>query len=157
MRVLPLLALLALVKGIAGKPKHFPADWKNLPRDLVEIGAAAFGSKEELWKEVSKTDEPQRFDLRRSDTKTNIGVVWMVQRAGDDSVVRLLKEFRLDAYGLSWATQPGALVDIGANIGDQSIMAALFHPTKQIIGIEASPVTYFFFRWNLHLNQIPVS
>lgn len=44
------------------------------------------------------------------------------------------------------------MVDVGANLGDQSIAAHLWDPGLQVLAIEPVPLTFLFLLLNLHLN-----
>jgi len=48
----------------------------------------------------------------------------------------------------------GIMLDIGSNIGTQAIMAAKFHHRSQVIALEPLPMSYFYLRWNMHLNGV---
>jgi len=50
--------------------------------------------------------------------------------------------------------EDGIMLDIGSNIGTQAIMAAKFHHRSQVIALEPSPASYFYLRWNMHLNGV---
>jgi hypothetical protein len=61
-------------------------------------------------------------------------------------------------YGLmrlSRAPEVGGVVcDMGSNLGDFAISAALLFPRVQVIAVEPSPSTYFYLLWNLYLNNV---
>ena len=46
------------------------------------------------------------------------------------------------------------MVDVGANLGDQSIAAHLWDPGLQVLAIEPVPLTFLFLLLNLHLNAL---
>ena len=82
----------------------------------------------------------------------------LTQHRGDDSITQLEIEFAgQDTYGIKKISSSSPLVlDIGGNIGFFSILTHLLHPKSQVIVFEPSPLTYFFLRLNLALNNIPV-
>ena len=70
---------------------------------------------------------------------------------------RLEKDLRRDPYHLRDIpkNRKGLIVDVGANIGDVSVAAALKRPLAQVVAIEAVPHNVWFIRYNLFLNGIP--
>ena len=129
------------------------ADWHTLPNDLISLGTRVFGSRAALSSVVNETAPPMAFPMPKLRTQK----VWLVQRKGDNSNVRLIKEFKHDTYGVKRVTEDdGVIVDVGANIGDFTISSALCFPSLQVVGVEAVPTTYFFFRWNLFINRVPI-
>ena len=46
------------------------------------------------------------------------------------------------------------MVDVGANLGDQSIAAHLWDSGLQVLAIEPVPLTFLFLLLNLHLNAL---
>ena len=70
-------------------------------------------------------------------------------------MARLTAEVPLDGYRLrSLPSSGGRMVDVGSNLGDQSIAAHLLRPSLQVLAIEPVPLTYFYLRLNLHLNRV---
>ena len=98
---------------------------------------------------LSNVEAPQKLHILG---KTMI----MTQYSGDDSIARLKIEFtEQDTYGIEQISAASPLVlDIGGNIGFVSILTQLLHPDSQVIVFEPSPLTYFFLRVNLALNNI---
>ena len=86
--------------------------------------------------------------------------VLLTENGGDDSIQRLEVEFASldkDTYGIHKISSSHPLVlDIGGNIGFISILTQLVHPRSQIVVFEPSPLTYFFLRLNLFINQVHV-
>jgi FkbM family methyltransferase len=82
----------------------------------------------------------------------------LVQNKNDDSVQKLKSEFLngSDGYGFSriGTSNYGSMIDIGANIGCISIYIAKVYPNWRIISFEPAPVTYFYFKYNMFLNNI---
>ena len=89
----------------------------------------------------------------------------LVQPAGDSGVRRLAGEAKWgfqrggnegDNYAIrqAGARSGGVIVDVGSNLGDVAIAAATLHPETLVVGVEANPITYFYMRWNLHLNGL---
>lgn len=123
--------------------------FRTFPTDLTTLGSALF--KYRKAKLLSMMESPRAV--------TCLGkVLTLTQHRGDDSIARLLAEFKEeDIYGIVNITSESPLVlDIGGNIGFISILTQLIHPNAQVIVFEPSPITYFFLRVNLKLNKIHV-
>jgi FkbM family methyltransferase len=82
--------------------------------------------------------------------------MWLVSHERDNSVERLVAEVPRDGYRLRALPRTGRMIDVGSNLGDQSIAACLWRPSMQILAIEPVPLTYFFMQLNLHLNRVPL-
>ena len=148
------------------RPPALPADWNVLPHHLRSLGTKLFHGNETFLDElVRSTAEPacNRFFCSRRDNATLS--LLLVQPAGDSGVRRLAREAKWgcerggnegDGYSIRFAAarEGDVIVDIGANLGDVTVAAATLHPNALVIGIEANPVTYFYMRWNLHLNGL---
>ena len=74
----------------------------------------------------------------------------------DDTIPRLAAEMDKDRYHLADVRKlgHGLILDVGANIGDVSVAAALKFPDAQIIAVEAVPHIAWIIRYNLLLNNI---
>ena len=60
-------------------------------------------------------------------------------------------------YNFSGGIAAGAtVIDLGANIGDTSIQLHKLNPTANIVALEPVPITYFYLRWNLMVNKVPL-
>jgi len=123
----------------------------TLPADIVKLGVRVFGSEENLNKALKKTNE---MSVQMSGV-----MVRLMASSADNTLPRLAHEMGMkwkDRYGLQKVTaKQGVIIDVGSNIGDISIAAALLHPTLQIIAVEPSPHTYFYLVLNLWLNKVP--
>jgi len=127
-----------------------------LPSELRELGLKLFGTEENLKKVVSNSTlvKATVFDI---ELKLRI-------KKGDNAVERLPDEGKTDEYGVNKIMDEGPsvhgminVVDMGANYGIVPI--ALFHKyPKHVRAViaELVPTTYFFLRWNLHLNEVPL-
>lgn len=49
----------------------------------------------------------------------------------------------------------GVFVDVGAYIGDTTLIMHKLYPQAKIYSFEVNPRSYFFLRWNLRLNGVP--
>jgi len=120
-----------------------------IPEYLVSIGRDIFGSQELLEAALNNTAMEHAWFANQSLTLTSA--------EQDDTLGRLKGEMIRDRYHvLEVSRQVGVIVDVGSNVGDFSISAALAHPHMQIIAIEPSPHTYFYLLLNLHLNRVPL-
>ena len=120
-----------------------------LPAALVDLGIALFGSNHSLQAILRATRRAARITLR------NGACLWLASHQKDDSMARLTAEVPLDGYRLrSLPSSGGRMVDVGSNLGDQSIAAHLLRPSLQVLAIEPVPLTYFYLRLNLHLNRV---
>lgn len=133
-----------------------------LPASLLKPGLKLFGSCENLVDVVQQVSSPQE-----------ITVTWVLslalRRLGTDSTLKeIANEMKEDRYHLfdlfgklpgtidDGFTQPGVIVDAGANIGDFSISAWLLHPSTQVLCFEPSAETYFVALWNMVANNVPI-
>lgn len=132
----------------------------HLPRRLRALGVATFGSVQKLEGVLDATAPPQMFRLQPLTASAGTVIcIHLLQLAGDNSIGRLGQDVLGTSddgpYGLRRVRETsGVIWDVGANLGAVSIAAARLHPTLQIVGLEPTPTTYFFYRWNLHLNGI---
>tara|TARA_B100000482_G_C12596579_1_gene293578 strand:- start:727 stop:1896 length:1170 start_codon:yes stop_codon:yes gene_type:complete len=117
--------------------------------EFSALSAALFGETEA---EVFSNIETPR-DIRCLGEKLTL-----TQHRGDDSISRLELEFEgQDTYGITHISSGAPLVlDIGGNVGFISILTQMLHPKSQVVVFEPSPLTYFFLRLNLVLNNIRV-
>lgn len=61
------------------------------------------------------------------------------------------------SYDFRGGIAPGATVlDIGGNIGDTAIQMNALNPRANIIALEPVPISFFFLRWNLEANRVPL-
>lgn len=74
----------------------------------------------------------------------------------DDTIPRLAAEMAKDRYHLADVRKlgHGLILDVGANIGDVSVAAALKFPDAQIVAVEAVPHIAWMIKYNLLLNNI---
>jgi len=102
---------------------------------------------------LSKVEAPQRLECLGQS-------LLLTQHIGDDSIQRLTEELSglsRDTYGIKKITSESPLLlDVGGNIGFVSVITSLLHPKSQVVVFEPSPLTYFFLRVNLALNNIHV-
>lgn len=129
----------------------------RLPKSLTKLGMATFGGLAQLQAIVQSTERPKTIVLPWA-SGTEV-CVHLAQLKGDNSIGRLgpdiLAPTAEGPYGVRLVTERrGAILDVGANVGAFTIVAAKLHPSLQIISLEPSPPTYFFLRWNLWLNRI---
>lgn len=145
-----------------------PPGWNALPRGLRSLGVKLFNGNETFLDElILGTASPawacHRFFCSNHDKLTL--TMALVQPAGDSGVRRLAGEAkrgfrRQDNEGDNYAIRKAGarkgdvIVDIGSNLGDIAIAAAALHPEALVVAVEANPVTYFYMRWNLHLNGL---
>ena len=75
---------------------------------------------------------------------------------GDKTLSRFRGEVRGDAYRLRKipCIHTGLFIDVGSNIGDTAISAALQLPCARIVAVEAVPHLAWLVRYNLLLNNI---
>lgn len=132
--------------------------WNSkLPKSITALGVATFGSLAQLQEVVRSTQRPKTIVSSASGRRTVCA--HLVQLKGDNSIGRLgpdiLKPTLEGPYGVRQVTeQGGVILDVGANVGAFTVIAAQLHPTLQIVSLEPTPTTYFFLRWNLWLNRI---
>ena len=124
-------------------------NYQQLPPEVEALGAEILGGRDALLKLVGKTKPPTA--VRIADGRC----MWLVQHPRDNSLRRLVKEVPKDEYHLKRLRGGGLMVDIGSNLGDQSIAAHMWDPDLQIVAIEPVPFTFLFLLWNLHLNAVP--
>lgn len=127
----------------------------EIPDDLKKLGIELFGSEEDLNKIVQ---DSQEINATVFDVKLKLRI-----KKGDNAVERLPDEGKTDEYGVKEILDEGPtdhgminVIDMGANYGIVPI--ALFHTyPKYVRAVIAEPIpaTYFFLRWNLHLNGVP--
>lgn len=147
------------LRSLAGHPDSQPCQnnenitrFRALPPHINKLGEAVLGSRAELQKLIRQIQRPRA--VRIADGRC----IFLVMHPQDNSVPRLVKEVPQDEYHLR-RLRGGTkhfMVDIGANLGDQSIAATLWNPAMQVLAIEPVPLTHFFFVWNLHLNRVPI-
>ena len=130
-----------------------PGELESLPPWLAALGCALVGQQRasRLVRNAANVTSLRAFGIE----------VHLTAFRKDDSIPRLKKEFASanhhDKYGLSHITSASPLVlDVGGNIGFITTLINRLHPQSQIVVFEPSPVTYFFLRINLWLNQIHV-
>jgi FkbM family methyltransferase len=124
---------------------------KFIPSNLRKLGLELFKNEIRFNEVLSNMSKPVNFDIK------GIQII-LVQNKNDDSVQKLKIEFLngLDGYGFSriGTSNYGSMIDIGANIGCMSIYIAKVYPNWRIISFEPAPVTYFYFQYNMFLNNI---
>lgn len=133
--------------------KRSPINVKDLPQHVLEIGIKAYGSKDGVVEALENTS-----DIVQS-VYSGIPVKF-VSASVDNTIKRLNFEMansHKDRYGLRQiSTEEGVIVDLGANIGDFAITAALMYPKFHVIALEPSPHTFFYFVLNCWLNNVPM-
>mmetsp|Transcript_23241 Transcript_23241/g.22394 ORF Transcript_23241/g.22394 Transcript_23241/m.22394 type:complete len:311 (+) Transcript_23241:93-1025(+) len=125
-----------------------------VPTNLHNLGIKLFKSEMRFNEVISNMSQPVTFNV------TGIPII-LVENKNDMSLHKLKYEvfgpaFNSDGYGFSriGASNYGTMIDIGANIGSISIFLAKKYPNWRIISFEPAPVTYFYFRYNMFLNNI---
>ncbi len=96
---------------------------------------------------VANLSRPSLIRLRKS------GVQFRVRGPMD---VWIVKETYLDRFYERYGTEIGdgwTVIDIGAGIGDFSLVAALGHPTNKVYAFEPFPESFSLLESNLQLNQ----
>ena len=125
----------------------------DLPPRLERLGIKLFRSKQLFQNFLMTIADPSSLDIYGT-------TIYLAQRKNDNGLQKLKHEFSQshDGYGLKrlLTIQNGTMIDIGANIGAISIFLAKRAPKCQIISFEPIPQTYFFFRYNMYLNNITV-
>eukprot|EP00746_Dinoflagellata_sp_MGD_P024004 gnl/MRDRNA2_/MRDRNA2_15634_c0_seq1.p1 gnl/MRDRNA2_/MRDRNA2_15634_c0~~gnl/MRDRNA2_/MRDRNA2_15634_c0_seq1.p1 ORF type:complete len:412 (+),score=75.36 gnl/MRDRNA2_/MRDRNA2_15634_c0_seq1:184-1419(+) len=125
----------------------------RLPQVLYELGLQTFGSHDKLARFVENTRPEEVLNADGIEIK-------LVSQKADNAIERLKGDYARaigSGYRLETVTETdGAIVDIGGNLGDVAVAAAKRHPTLQIITLEPIPSTYFYLRWNLFLNNVPL-
>lgn len=135
----------------------------ELPAELKSLGVELFGSEANLAKVVNATGSVCNVKRCGFDMK-------FLAAAADNQYDLLVLESQgkwepalehggclTDAeYGMSRLKpdSTGVMVDIGANTGDTAVPAAMMRPKMQIIAFEPVPETFFYMRWNMHLNGV---
>ena len=133
---------------------------------LRTLGVQLFNGNATLLNELVRTTaSPMCHRFFCSDHDKLTMTMALVQPAGDSGVRRLAGEAKWgfqrggnegDNYAIrqAGARSGGVIVDVGSNLGDVAIAAATLHPEALVVGVEANPITYFYMRWNLHLNGL---
>lgn len=135
----------------------------ELPAELKSLGVELFGSEANLAKvvkaagsvcNVKRCGHDMRFLARATDTHYD-ALVLESQGKWEPALEHggCLTD---SEYGVSRVkpNSTGVMVDIGANIGDNAVPAAMMRPKMQIIAFEPVPETFFYMRWNMHLNGV---
>lgn len=150
----------SLIQRLAGRQNTAVASspgfsQRALPTELVELGNRIFGNQSALDDVMAQSScSPMSY----ADVKMQICIA-----GGDDAKGRLPGE-NGDGYGLDTlsASQsgPGGLinvVDMGGNYGVVTIAIVRKYPGRvRAVVAEPVPATYFFLRWNMHLNGVTV-
>ena len=126
---------------------------KPPPSDIIALAKSIVGSSELFDSAVSTTT----FLHGHPNIKLHA-------QEADTTLKHLFLEFSCrDAYGLKplnsrlkGASGARFAVDIGANLGDFTLAAYGRDPSLTILALEPMPITYLYFRWNLHANNIPI-
>lgn len=122
-------------------------DPEELPAELQELGLRLFGTKIRLASVLDSMSWPELVSIEGVEMK-------LVHARGDDTMQRfyganedrnLLKHLYDD---------DSFIIDVGANVGDYAILAALLNPKLQIVAIEPVPTTFFYLAYNVHLNKL---
>lgn len=121
----------------------------DLPHALEQIGIRTLGVSAPKLRAL--LDNQTIHDVTMLD---GVLTLKLMQPPGDDSVARLQNEMKGDRYHIQRLPMAGAVVDVGANLGDMAIAVAKIRPQMQVIAIEPTPLTYFYFRLNMHLNGV---
>ena len=144
-----LLCCAALLTGrVERTEKKF--SMSMLPGEILQLASALFDkSSAEVLRNIQVPQEI--FSLGHK--------ILLTQHRGDDSIPRLLTEFSgdsgRDTYGIhEIRSRTPLILDVGGNIGFISILTQRLHPHSQVIVFEPSPLTYFFLRLNLIINDI---
>eukprot|EP00928_Gymnodinium_smaydae_P023105 TRINITY_DN19191_c0_g1_i1.p1 TRINITY_DN19191_c0_g1~~TRINITY_DN19191_c0_g1_i1.p1 ORF type:complete len:328 (-),score=25.85 TRINITY_DN19191_c0_g1_i1:33-1016(-) len=130
------------------------ADVAALPDELRAVGLKLFGTKAALHNVLRRTSPPRRMRLHFPGVgQVSLHIVCDVNVKWKDLVL----DTQGDEYRLQdLSSGPRLLVDIGANIGTQSVLAASLQRGVRVLAFEPVPTSYFYFLWNLYLNHIPL-
>jgi len=146
--------------GLAGRisESHVSADLAQhaLPKDIYELGLKIFGSEEALDKVVADS------------TQTEIeyaGISLKLRFLGKDTAATRTGAKTEDGseYGLGSLLDTRTndkdmlnMMDMGGNYGVVSISVyKKYQDQVRAVVVEPVAATYFFMRWNMHLNKVP--
>ena len=118
----------------------------SMPNELMSLGRALFGQEQ-----LQQLIQVSKRTTRRI---TSGGQVYLHTAQEDGVSWSANDEYQLER--LSHAPADSVVVDIGANIGDTAIQLYRANPGLRILSLEPVPETYFFMRWNLHANGVPL-
>ena len=62
----------------------------------------------------------------------------------------------VEDYHLDRSRHSGVILDLGANVGDTSILLHRLNPDARIVALEPVNATYWYLRWNLDQNNVPL-
>lgn len=142
-----LLAVLGLVLHLACAAPTLTI--QDLPNQLVFRGNLLFETRN-LSDVMRSLEAPKQIKIGRY-------LLLMVQPRKDDSLSRLLDEFRSDfPYRLNEVRGNGTIVDVGGNIGFFTILAHKRYPQLPIVVFEPSPLSFFCLLINLWLNKVKI-
>lgn len=133
-----------------------PVPEQLLGRNLYDLGIKLFGLRG-LDKVLEKTRDP--LTIKCTDLSTSKKVELKFVR---DVHSERLKNFESDICSDPYLVveglkkKRGLMVDIGANVGQEAILAMKVHPDLRVIALEPQPTAYFYMRWNMRLNGIPL-
>jgi len=136
------------------KTTEKPPCFKTMPPELVELGTQLFGSKTAMEKVVAKSScGPMTY--------ANVSLRICIA-AGDNAKGRLPEEDG-EGYGLdtlkALRNKKGLInmLDFGGNYGVVTIATFKKYPglVRSVVA-EPVPSTFFFLRWNMYLNGVPM-
>lgn len=124
----------------------------SLPLSVQEAGIRAFGSAAACESALNNTVVET---LRSLNGKLRVKLASM---KGDKSVNHLRQEMGGDRYGVTHSNLHSSgdpiVVDVGANLGDFTLAAAMLYPHVSVLAVEPAPPTFFYLVLNLHLNKV---
>jgi len=126
-----------------------------LPKPILALARQLFKNEEAISKIV---EDSVLLDVTYAGVKMSLRM-----NKADDATRRLGEEgkwfsYDLDTLGELQKNPDDALnmLDVGGNLGVVTIAAFKKHSKNlRVITLEPIPMTYFFLRWNLHINGVP--
>lgn len=122
----------------SGKPTF------SVPAEIVDVGTRLFGARE--LESLIRGTKAMTFSWALGNT-----TIYSLRGDHTEFCSAVLSyNFRSDIAAGS------TVVDVGANIGDTSIQIHQLNPRARIVALEPVPTSYFYLRWNLLANHVPV-
>ncbi|GBF93387.1 hypothetical protein Rsub_06425 [Raphidocelis subcapitata] len=130
-----------------------PATVDALPRHLRDLGLRLFGSREGLAKVLDNMAQPRDVSMTVPG-----GVLRMRYVQAKTDIALNHMSFESDDYRLRTLDPEGRslVVDVGSNIGDAAVTAALRAPKSRVLAFEPAPTTYFYLCYNAWVNGVPL-
>lgn len=121
-----------------------------IPAPLEESGKVLFG-----WRDFHELC--QRIVISNH---TYAGIRMQMATLSEDDTLARMRSESADPYRLRRLSadqhvvqiKEGLILDVGSNMGEFAVAAAMLAPTLQVIAVEPTPVAYWLLRLNLHMN-----